>query len=191
MNAVNFSSKKMLKGSTAQLLCELTVRANNDPFVNSQLAFLIHDCSVFNPTIPSMEHFREGRYEAVPILSSQQINGAVDLNVFSFSTIGEPTRAERLAIQNSQGDAGKSAFLSGYAERQEKLRKLHSRKVVEGTALWIVGSFMNHDEFSQSTKEFFGKLMIVRALQPLKAGEEMSTYYHSDPSVLKSFWGIG
>ena len=35
-----------------------------------------------------------------------------------------------------------------------------------GTALWAVGSFMNHN----TTREVFGKLMVVHAAIPLKAG---------------------
>lgn len=58
-----------------------------------------------------------------------------------------------------------------------------------GSALWFVGSYMNHAAQQSSLRTFVGQLLVVRAAAALRAGAEVTTRYSSDPAVLAK-WGI-
>ena len=61
----------------------------------------------------------------------------------------------------------------------------------EGAAVWVVGSFMNHSQPPVTSAKFVvGRLLMVRALCALKAGEEVTTVYSQDPALLLRSWGI-
>ena len=84
-------------------------------------------------------------------------------------------------------------FLHGFEQRQNELRNLerNREKSRDGTALWILGSFMNHSTSNPTViKEVFGKMMFVRAGNLLRAGTELTTVYSYDPEGLKRQWGI-
>ena len=76
-----------MKGSTALMINELIILANNDPSINTQLSYLVHDRDEANPIIPSIDVFRSDNFLRVPTLSAKQVEGAAGLNVFSFGTM--------------------------------------------------------------------------------------------------------
>ena len=58
--------------------------------------------------------------------------------------------------------------------------KKQTKKVADSdSALFIVGSFMNHTTRLElrSARDFFGKMLFVRARRPMRRGEEVLTDY--------------
>ena len=135
--------------------------------------------------------------DPVPVISAKQVSDAVSVNSFAFDYFNEPSDRERLAMASSLG-AGIDplTFHQGYRTRQnrhfsaaEKYKDKPSRWS-DGSAVWIVGSFMNHTSHCPTgAREFFGKMMFVHAAVPLRAGDEVTIQYSSDKEVLKK-WGI-
>ncbi|KAE9379406.1 SET domain-containing protein [Stipitochalara longipes BDJ] len=62
--------------------------------------------------------------------------------------------------------------------------------------LWIVASYINHSCLPNSEKEYIGDLMVLRASQPIAAGEEithaydMSSDYDARTEALMRTWGF-
>lgn len=202
LHATNFAKKVVATGSQFHLTTDMIILANKDSKANTQLSYLMHDTHTPNSVIPNMNNFRSNTFEEVPIVSAKEVAGICALNSYSYTFIGEPTMEERkhMAITLAAGvDA--NVFVSGSRYRMalaaERCPQLKQQKQVTsggaelGTAMWIVGSFMNHDTKKPSVnKEHFGKLMVVSAQVPLKAGEELTVSYHTDPVMLKKQWGI-
>ena len=84
-------------------------------------------------------------------------------------------------------------FGLAFVERMAQQRREADSKpkyAQDGTALWVVASFMNHSSHNSVMKEFYGKLMFVYAADDLKAGDELTTVYCDDKKALKRTWGI-
>lgn len=62
-------------------------------------------------------------------------------------------------------------------------------------ALWETGSYINHACLANAHKVFIGDMMLLRAVRPLKAGEEITLPYinpleEKRKDYLKGIWGI-
>lgn len=62
-------------------------------------------------------------------------------------------------------------------------------------ALWEMGSFLNHSCLANAHKVFLGDMMLLRAVRPLKAGEEITLSYinpleEKRKDYLKGIWGM-
>ncbi len=68
-------------------------------------------------------------------------------------------------------------------------RDLYSREVADGTGLWWVASFMNHDGRPSTARTIVGSFMLVTAARALPAGAELTTSYCSNARDLRA-WGI-
>jgi len=193
--ATNWATKEGSKGTTFELQTDLTILANKDPAVNAQLSYLVHDKAAPNTVIPDIDWFRQNAFPPVQTISAKRVSGAVALNCFSFAMDPEPTEDERRAMEIAchSGDRllFSFAFNTRRAQRNQRIASDSTPQYAkEGTALWIVASFMNHSSHESIAKEFFGKLMFVYAARDLKAGEELTTSYSSDKDSLKRTWGI-
>jgi ankyrin repeat protein len=60
-----------------------------------------------------------------------------------------------------------------------------------GAGLWVVTSFFNHANMPNTNMQFIGKMMFIRALRDMKAGQEVTICYNDDGSVVHKKWGIG
>jgi len=49
---------------------------------------------------------------------------------------------------------------------------------------------MNHNKQPTAAIYVFGKIMFVHALQSMKAGDEITIVYHTNPTNLKLVWNI-
>ena len=63
------------------------------------------------------------------------------------------------------------------------------------SALWGLGSYINHSCLANAHKVFIGDLMLLRAVRPIKAGEEITLSYISPleekrKDYLQGVWGI-
>ena len=156
------------------------MQVNKDPVANALLSLLAYDNNVHNHIIPSMECFRSQEFSPVPLLSTKRVSDVADINTFSFS-FDEPSKSERkdMAVSLRQDLINSSNFLHGCSKRTNKLMK-SKLKNFDGSALWILGSFMNHSSKPTAIREFFGKMMFVHAAVPFKAGDEVTTTYSDD-----------
>lgn len=59
----------------------------------------------------------------------------------------------------------------------------------DGSALWLITSFLNHDKQSNVFRRQEGEMKIITAAQDLKKGTELATMYHGSQEALKQ-WGI-
>ena len=190
--STNFESKSALKGCTAKMNWDITMLVNKDPIANAQLSLLAYDLDTPNTTIPSMDNFLCKTFDPCPVLSAKRVSQVTNINSFSFSFV-EPTTAERreMAASLRPGMVDPRTFYVSYQNRLKKASK--SRKDVhsyfDGSALWILGSFMNHSKYMSVCREFFGKMMFVHARYDLRAGEELTTSYSDSEETLKK-WRI-
>eukprot|EP01036_Dinobryon_divergens_P029072 gene29072-38128_t len=100
-----------------------------------------------------------------PTLSIENIQGIVRLNSFNYYN-NDP-----IARLSSSSDS----------ENAEE---------VEGSALWLVTSFMNHDSKDPNTyRRQDGKFNTLTAARKLPRGTELTTRYHHSAKALQQ-WGI-
>ena len=182
----DYYTKKVYKTSTAQINWDITMLINDDPAANARLALLAYDNKKPNDIIPSMDNFRSNTFHEVPVLSAKRVYEVTDINAFSFSFDKEKTAKERKRLNNLLRP-GVEAFGSNIMSTSSSSSGHRKRK--DGTALWILGSFMNHSTIPSTWRRFFGQMMFVYASFPLTAGDEVSTTYSDDPETLKQ-WGI-
>jgi len=192
-HATNWATRTVKKGSTFELETDLIIAANVDPAVNAQLSYLVYDNAAPNTILPDIDWFRQRVFPPVDTLSAKRVSAAVALNCFSFSMPPEPTQTQRCAMEAACHSGDRMRFGLAFVERMAQQRREADSKpkyAQDGTALWVVASFMNHSSHNSVMKEFYGKLMFVYAADDLKAGDELTTVYCDDKKALKRTWGI-
>ena len=101
-----------------------------------------------------------------PTLTIENIQGIVRLNSFNYYY------DNNLTPNSETGDNGE--------EKEE----------VEGSALWLITSFMNHDSNDPNTyRRQDGKFNTLTAARKLPRGTELTTRYHHSAKALQQ-WGI-
>lgn len=137
--------------------------------------------------------FRHQSFDLVPVLSAKRVADAISTNSFGFRYKKDPSPAERRALTSSlRPGVSAQDFFAGIARqhKQHTTQFAGTGKLKEGTAVWILGSFMNHSSTGMTgSRMFHGKMLFVHAMHPLKAGDEVTTTYSEDREALKK-WGI-
>ena len=186
---MNFDSRKGTKPSTYKLISELVLKASKDPQVNSKLSILAHDINKPNDIIPSMDNwFQSNNFPNFSPISALRISDTVSCNCFCFGLPKEPSKSIREEMTRTIGtNVVSSDFIESFVRRQDK----RDTSKYEGTALWILSSFMNHAEFPNTLSEHYGKVKFVFANDFLKAGQELTiSYGNMDREAMKKTWGI-
>eukprot|EP01038_Epipyxis_sp_PR26KG_P015582 gene15582-21046_t len=197
--ASNFERKSITKESGYKLVSDLVIKAHSNSSINSKLSYLFHDKNIPITIIPSMDWFRTNCFPITSTVSAKRVDGIILSNSFSFSFKKSPTKAEREAMSMSLSvGVDIKTFYEGAVKRHKKQLSDNPRLINDknelrqnsGSALWVVGSFMNHSDKPNVHNEFFGSLLVVHALKPLNIGEEIFISYAEDKDALKNSWGI-
>ena len=118
--------------------------------------------------LPKLEQLTVDASHAIalcPTLTIENIQGIVKLNSFNYYN------SDPIAQLSSRSDS-------------------ENEEVVEGSALWLVTSFMNHDSKDPNTyRRQDGKFNTLTAARKLPRGTELTTRYHHSSKALQQ-WGI-
>lgn len=209
--ATNYDTRRVNKGSQYNLVSDILIKIHEDSHSNSILSYLQTDFNEANDTIPNLNQFLL-YHESVsdlpikPRMSAKQVDGAIYTNAHEFDIKPSPTVKDRQQLCSSLSPGvDKDIFLNGlqYRAKAKKIYQTLQKNKKEsgmmqehslsgGMALWIIGSFMNHEslQLPNTVREVFGNMLFVYALCPMKAGDEITTTYSDDVNALKNGWGI-
>ena len=99
--------------------------------------------------------------------------------------------ANKLSIENIQGIVRMNSFdffnnpIPG--STSATAAKYYDKK--DGTALWLLTSFLNHSRKPNTFRKQFGDIKVITASKDIEKGTELTTMYHYNPGALKQ-WGI-
>jgi hypothetical protein len=178
--ASNYDTNRTQMGGQHFLVSDIVKRLQAEGDLNSKLSYLSFDDISSNKVIPDIDCFRNNSFPEVPVLSAKRLAGIVNVNAFGQADI-ILSQAEREALHKSYHSDNFEDFFKGFMSRQkqniERCDKPERSK--DGTALWVVGSFMNHTKqnWKKIFHEFIGGYLFVVAHQPMFSGQELLISY--------------
>ena len=156
------------------LVLKLYNRVIIDEDFNAVLATLTDGTSRGMSKLPKLKQLAVDTNHSItfcPTLTIENIQGIVRLNSFNYYDNNPFTRLSSTSNSESCNDNGDEVE-------------------VEGSALWLITSFMNHDSKEPNTyRRQDGKFNTLTAARKLQRGTELTTRYHHSAKALQQ-WGI-